>query len=89
MNKILLDSAPEDLRQINREKLEQMGVRESVIKEFLHHPKYSPRHETILVHALAEMKGVKNRDQFIKQALHISILCVIIYEVLRLYKCSN
>ncbi len=69
MNRILLDSAPEDLRQINREKLLEMGVREPVIKEFLHHPKYSPRHETILVHALAEMSGVKNRGQFIKQAL--------------------
>ncbi len=69
-NKILLDNAPEDLRKLNRKKLEEMGVRESVIKEFLHHPKYSPRHETILVHTLAEMKGVKNRDQFIKQALY-------------------
>ncbi len=70
MNMILLDSAPEDLRKLNRKKMEEMGVRESVIKEFLHHPNYSPRHETILVHALAEMKGVKNRDQFIKQALY-------------------
>ncbi|MEE9176315.1 MAG: hypothetical protein V3U19_09110 [Thermodesulfobacteriota bacterium] len=69
MNMILLDSAPEDLRRMNREKLVQMGVREYIIEEFLHHPAYSPRHETILVHALAEMKGVKNRGQFIKQAL--------------------
>jgi hypothetical protein len=68
MNKILLDNAPEDLRRINREKLQQMGVEDSVIEEFLRHPKFSPRHETILVHALAEMDGVKNRDQFIKQA---------------------
>jgi hypothetical protein len=70
MNMILLDSAPEDLRRINREKLRQMGIREPVIEEFLHHPAYSPRHETILVHALAEMQGVKNREQFIKQALY-------------------
>ncbi len=69
MNKIMLDNAPEDLRRINREKLQQMGVEDSVIEEFLHHPRYSPRHETILVHALAEMEGVKNRDQFIKQAV--------------------
>jgi hypothetical protein len=47
-----------------------VGVKESVIKKFLHHPAYSPRHETILVHALAEMQVVKNREQFIKQALH-------------------
>ncbi len=69
MNQILLDKAPEDLRRINREKLLQMGVEEPVIEEFLRNPNFSPRHETILVHALAEMKGVRNRDQFIKQAL--------------------
>jgi hypothetical protein len=69
MNKIMLDYAPEDLRRINREKLQQMGTEDSVIEEFLRHPKFSPRHETFLVHALAEMDGVKNRDQFIKQAL--------------------
>ena len=48
----------------------EMGVRESVIKEFLRHPAYSPRHSTILVHALAEMQGVKNREAFIEQALN-------------------
>ncbi|MEE8207778.1 MAG: hypothetical protein V3T88_02295 [Nitrosomonadaceae bacterium] len=69
MNKIMLDNAPEDLRRINREKLQQMGVEDPVIEEFLRHPKFSPRHETFLVHALAEMEGVENRDQLIKQAL--------------------
>ncbi len=68
MNQILLDNAPEDLRRIHREKLQQMGVEDPVIEEFLRHPSYSPRHETILVHALAEMEGVSNRNQFIKQA---------------------
>ena len=69
MNMILRDSSPEDLQKINREKLKQMGVEDPVIEEFLRHPKYSPRHTTILVHALAEMAGVKNRDQFVKQSL--------------------
>jgi len=69
MNQILLDSSPEDLRKLNRTKLRQIGVEEPVIKEFIKHPKYSPRHTTILVQALAEMEGVKSRDQFIKQAL--------------------
>lgn len=69
MNQILFDNAPEDLRRINREKLQQMGVDESTIEEFLQHHIYSPRHETILVHALAKMKGVKNRDLFVKQAI--------------------
>ena len=70
MNMILLDSSPEDLQKLNRKKMVEMGVRDSVIKEFLRHPSYSPRHQTILVGALAEMQGVKNREQFIKQALH-------------------
>lgn len=69
MNQILLDNSPEDLRRINREKLKQIGIEDSVIKEFLDCPAYSPRHETIIAHALAEMDGVRNRDQFIKQAL--------------------
>jgi hypothetical protein len=68
MNKIMLDNDPEDLRQINRELLQQMLVKELVIEEFLNHPLFSPRHETFIVHALAAMKGVRNRDQFIKQA---------------------
>ena len=67
---ILLDNAPEDLRRINRKLLKQMGVKDNIIKEFLHNSVYSPRHETILVHALAEMQGVKNREAFIEQALN-------------------
>ncbi len=70
MNMILLDSSPEDLQKLNRKKMKEMGVRDSVIKEFLKNPTYSPRHQTILVEALVEMQGVKNREQFIKQALH-------------------
>jgi hypothetical protein len=70
MNMILLDSSPEDLQKLNRKKMEEMGVSDSVIKEFLKNPAYSPRHQTLLVQALAEMQGVKNREQFIKQALH-------------------
>ncbi len=68
MNQILLDNAPEDLRLINRELLQQMGIKESRIEEFLKHPKFSPRHTTVIVHALSKMKGVKNRDLFFKQA---------------------
>ena len=69
MNQILLDNAPEDLRRLNRKILKEMEVEDSVIEEFLLHSKFSPRHKTFIVHALAEMENVKNRDQFIKQAL--------------------
>ncbi len=70
MNMILLDNSPEDLQKLNRKKMVEMGVRDSVITEFQKNPAYSPRHQTILVQALAEMQGVKNREQFIKQALY-------------------
>ena len=69
MNQILLDNAPEDLRRLNRKILKEMEVEDPVIKEFLFHPRFSPRHKTFIVHALAEMEGVENRDQFIKQAI--------------------
>jgi hypothetical protein len=69
IDKILLDNAPDDLQRINQEKLKQMEVKEPVVKEFLSHPSYSPRNETIIVHALSEMDGARNRDQFIKQAI--------------------
>lgn len=66
---IVRDNTPEDLQHINREKLKEMGADDSVIETFLNHPEYSPTCKTIIVHALAEMNGVKNRDQFIKQAI--------------------
>ena len=68
-NKILLDNAPEDIRRLCRKHLVQMSVADVVIEEFLGNPNFSPRHETFLVHALAEMEGVKGRDQLVKQAL--------------------
>ncbi len=69
LNDLILDKSPKDLRLINRERLEQIGVEESAIEEFLKHPSYSPRHMTFLVYALVEMKGVKNRPLLIKQSL--------------------
>ncbi len=66
---ILRDSSPEDLRKINREKLEKMQIEEAVIEKFLEHPWYSPRHETILVEALAALEGVENRGEFLKVAV--------------------
>ena len=70
MSDMFRENAPEDLRRMNRELLVKMGIEEKIIEEFLNHPWYSPRHETILVHALAEMDTVKNRGGFIRVALH-------------------
>lgn len=68
MNKILRDNAPEDLRKLNRKKLQKIVAKEVLIKNFLKHPFYSPRHETILVDALYTMQGTRNIDKFIYRA---------------------
>jgi hypothetical protein len=68
MGKVLRDSAPEDLRKLNRKKLKGIVSKEILIKKFLEHPYYSPRHETILVDALYTMQGTRNIDKFIFRA---------------------
>jgi hypothetical protein len=68
MNKVLADYSPEDLRKINRKKLQKLVSKDVLIKKFLKHPYYSPRHETILVDALYTMKGTKSIDKFIYRA---------------------
>ncbi len=68
MNEVVRDYAPEDLRKLNRKKLQKMVSREILIKKFLEHPYYSPRHETILVEALYGMEGTRDIDKFIYRA---------------------
>ena len=68
VGELLRDHAPEELRRLNREKLETMKLNESLIDDFLKHPWYSPRHETVLVQALFEMKIVSNRQAFFEVA---------------------
>jgi hypothetical protein len=69
VEKIVFENNPDDLQLINRNKLKQIGVEDAVIEEFIKHPEYSPHNRTIIVHALANMKGVKNRDNLINQAI--------------------
>ena len=68
VGELLRDHAPEELRRINRDKLEIMNVDDARIEAFLKHPWYSPRHETVLVQALFEMNTVDNRNAFFKVA---------------------
>ena len=69
VSELLRDYAPEELRRLNRDKLEAMKLDESLIEAFLQHPWYSPRHETVLVQALFEMNIVKNRKTFLEVAM--------------------
>lgn len=66
---ILRDYAPEDLRRLNRDKLKDMDIDEWIIEDFLSHPWYSPRHETVIVQALSEMQSVANRGRFLEVAI--------------------
>ena len=68
VGELLRDHTPEELRHLNRDKLEIMRLDDSLIEAFLQHSWYSPRHETVLVQALVEMNIVKNRNAFFKVA---------------------
>ncbi len=69
VSELLRDHPPEELRRLNRDKLEAMHIQASLIDVFLKHPWYSPRHETVLVQALFEMETVENRQAFFEFAL--------------------
>jgi len=47
-----------------------MGVKKNLLEQFLNHPWYSPRHETVLVHALVEMTEVRHRGRFLEIAVN-------------------
>jgi hypothetical protein len=61
--------SPEDLRRLNRIELAVMGVAKSQRDEFIGHPWYSPRHETVIVDALAALDLTTDRAEFIRVAI--------------------
>jgi hypothetical protein len=69
MNNIFRDTAPVDLRSMNREKLLAMGVTEDVADLYIANGIYSPREQTLIVYALDSMKGTKNINSYIKFAI--------------------
>ncbi len=69
MNELLTTLPPVDLRRINREKLQAMGVAPDVIDLFMANTVFSPRHQTLLVAALDEMNGTADRGRFVKFAV--------------------
>ncbi|MGA6826384.1 hypothetical protein ACO9S2_02100 [Nitrospira sp. NS4] len=62
------DYSPGDLRAIDRDKLEKMGVSEEDIHRFFLNPVYSPRHSTIITTVLDELAGVEDREAFLAVA---------------------
>jgi hypothetical protein len=69
MNEVYATTAPVDLRKMNREKLIKMGVNEDIANLFIDNAVFSPRQQTDLVFALEDLKGVDNRDVFVKFAI--------------------
>jgi hypothetical protein len=68
LNEVFRTTPPVDLRRLNAEKLKAMDVHAEVADAFLNNSIYSPRYQTILVNALDEMKGVRNRATFVRFA---------------------
>ncbi|MDH3691850.1 MAG: hypothetical protein OEU36_20610 [Gammaproteobacteria bacterium] len=69
LNDLVKTTPPTELRKLNREKLLKMGVREDIAKLFINNDVFSPRHQTFLVGALEEMKGVEDRTEYITFAI--------------------
>ena len=69
LNSLLTSQSPEALRDMNRERMELMGVAAEVTETYLQHPWFSPRHETTVVVAMGGLDGAVNRDAFFEQAV--------------------
>lgn len=63
------DKSPEELRDMNEEKLRAMGVDAAIIELFLENASFSPTDQTAFVASLAKMDGVADRGEFVKVAV--------------------
>jgi hypothetical protein len=54
VDSLINDSSQESLRKWNEQKLSQLGANRDLIAEFLNHPWYTPRQETIITTALSK-----------------------------------
>ena len=83
MRQLVRDKSPEELDDINNEKLKAMEVPESVRKAFLKNPDYSPQEATLLVGELDSMKNVAGREKFIALAAQATEESVALFMRLR------
>jgi len=68
MDSIMRDTAPGDLRKMNRATLAAMGVNKDVADIFIANGIYTPREQTLLVAAIDSMKNTSGREEYIKFA---------------------
>ncbi len=69
VSEALKEEPPSRLRIINTDKLSAMGVSNDLAERFLDHPSFTPRHDTIIVAALADLKNPRGRDVFLQAIL--------------------
>jgi hypothetical protein len=69
LNQLFRNTPPVELRKMNADKLNAMGVNPEIAEAFINNTIFSPREQTLLVNALNEMKGVTSRGAFIRLAL--------------------
>jgi hypothetical protein len=69
LNQVFQNTPPVELRKMNTEKLNAMGVHVEIADAFINNTVFSPREQTLLVHALGEMNGVADRGAFVRVAL--------------------
>jgi hypothetical protein len=69
LNQVFQNTPPVELRKMNTDKLNAMGVDPQITDAFINNSIFSPREQTLLVHALGEMNGVADQGAFIRLAL--------------------
>jgi hypothetical protein len=60
VNSLINESSPDDLRKWNEQNLTKLGAKPELITQFLNHPWYSPRQETIVTAALKKANADPN-----------------------------
>jgi hypothetical protein len=69
LNQVFQSMPPVELRKMNAEKLNAMGVNPEIADAFLNNTIFSPREQTLLVHAMNEMNGVADRGALVRLSL--------------------
>ena len=68
-NNILATEPPSRIRNINEEKLKQMGIPDDVAQRYLDQPVYTPRQNLLLVDALSRLGSATGREAYLNAAL--------------------
>jgi hypothetical protein len=69
LNEAINTTPASELWLQNKNKLVAMGINGDTVELFLNNPSFSPAQSTVLVTALEAMKGVDNRELFVKVSL--------------------